>query len=115
MTILYGIPNCDTIKKTKKWLESNKVNFEFHDYKKKGCEEKLLKSFLEHFKLDEILNTRGTTWRKLSEHEKAGLTQSQTIKLMCEQPSMIKRPIINHENNWIVGFSEEKLNSLFIK
>jgi arsenate reductase (glutaredoxin) len=112
MTTVYGIPNCDTIKKTKALLTEMGVDFDFHDYKKLGCNEALAKQFLEHFGYEELINKRGTTWRKLADSVKLNLTEKSAIHLMAENSSLIKRPIIEHRGNWILGFDQEKIDAL---
>lgn len=112
MTILYGINNCDTIKKTKKWLEEHEVDFEFHDYKKLGCSKQLAQQFLREFDLKEVINTRGTTWRKLPENVKGGLDLKSAPSLMQEQPSIIKRPILEIDGTWVIGFDADQLAEL---
>jgi len=103
MITLYGINNCDTIKKTRKWLQENEIDYEFHDYKKAGCSKHLAETFLKHFDYKELINSRGTTWRKLSDKEKASLDITSAINLMVEQPSIIKRPLLIAER---LGFSD---------
>lgn len=112
MITLYGINNCDTIKKTKQWLAENKLEFEFYDYKKNGCSDDLAKTFLTQFAITEVINTRGTTWRKLPAEEKDSLNEQTALKLMTAQPSIIKRPIIQSETAWIIGYHEDKLKQL---
>lgn len=114
MTTLYGINNCDTIKKTRTLLNESGIEYEFHDYKKAGCSKELLQTFLEHFTQEQLINTRGTTWRKLPESEKNNLSKSAAIKLMCEHSSMIKRPIIEHKGQWLLGFDKEKIQQLVL-
>lgn len=114
MTTLYGIGNCDTIKKTRALLDKTNVEFEFHDYKKLGCDEALVKQFLKHFDYKELVNTRGTTWRKLPETVRENLNKASAIKLMCENNSLIKRPILESGGNWILGFDEERIRDLVL-
>jgi len=106
MPTLYGIANCDTVKKAKKWLESNNQDFSFHDYKKQGCPVSLVKEFTEHFSFEQLINKRGTTWRKLEDHVKENLTDAGAIALMSENSSLIKRPIFHHNKQWLIGFNE---------
>ena len=115
MTTLYGIPNCDTIKRCKKWFDDNHIEYRFHDYKKQQCPEELITSFLKHFDYKELINTRGTTWRKLPDAVKNSLTEKAAIGLMQEQPSMIKRPIIETSNAWLLGYNEQKMTEVFLK
>lgn len=112
MTTLYGINNCDTIKKTRALLTELEIDYEFHDYKKLGCDESLAKTFLKHFGYKELINTRGTTWRKLPEKTKEGLNEAAAIALMCEQNSIIKRPLIECDGEWLLGFDREKIYAL---
>jgi len=101
---MYGIPNCDTVKKAKRWLTENEIEFEFHDYKKLGIDKATLKAWSEQVGWENLLNRRGTTWRKLTEAERANLTESRAIQLMIANSSLIKRPIINNNEEIIVGF-----------
>jgi arsenate reductase len=112
MITLYGIPNCGTIKKTRNFLTSQELDFHFHNYKKDGCTTALIRQFLAHFSWQELLNTRGTTWRKLSDSEKNSLNTESAIELMQRQPSIIKRPLLQQDSIWILGFNEEKLSEL---
>ncbi len=112
MITLYGINNCDTIKKTKKWLEENKAGYEFHDYKKLGCPADLAQTFLAQLELSKVINSRGTTWRKLPESARENLNNESAIALMQDYPSLIKRPILDIDGQWVVGFDTEKLSTL---
>ncbi|NKB32047.1 MAG: ArsC family reductase [Pseudomonadales bacterium] len=112
MITLFGINNCDTVKKTKKWLEEQGAEYNFHDYKKLGCSEELAKQFLEQFELKEVINTRGTTWRKLSDEDKSTLNPKSAVVLMQTQPSIIKRPILDIDGQWVIGFDTELLSTL---
>ncbi|MBI6547916.1 ArsC family reductase [Xenorhabdus lircayensis] len=92
---LYGIKNCDTIKKARRWLEDQEIPYQFHDYRVDGLSSELLQSFIEQIGWESLLNTRGTTWRKLSEEQKAAINNAEAAKaLMLEQPSIIKRPLL---------------------
>ena len=107
MTIqLYGIPNCDTVKKARKWLEARDAPYEFHDYKKEGADAAKLDSWAEAVGWEALLNRRGTSFRKLSEAQKADIDRARAIALMVEHPSMIKRPVAEHPGGLLVGFSE---------
>lgn len=113
MPTLYGIPNCDTIKRTKIWLQEHAVEFQFHDYKKLGCSTDLVEQFLEHFSYQELINTRGSTWRKLPDSVKNSLNRTSAIELMHEQPSLIKRPLIQDRDEWLLGFDAQRLHQVF--
>lgn len=114
MTTLYGINNCDTIKKTRALLTELGVDYEFHDYKKLGCDEALIQQFLKHFDFKALVNTRGTTWRKLPDAVKQDLDEASAIKIMSENNSIIKRPIIESQGNWLLGFDKEKIQKLVL-
>jgi arsenate reductase len=105
---LYGIPNCDTMKKARTWLEAQGVDYQFHDYKKSGIERAKLESWIQVAGWEALLNRAGTTFRKLPEAAKANLTEAKAVKLMLEQPSMIKRPVLERGKTLLVGFSPEK-------
>ena len=111
-TRLYGIPNCDTMKKARAWLESRRVDYEFHDYKKSGIERAQLESWIQTVGWEVLLNRAGTTFRKLPDAAKANLTEDKAVKLMLEQPAMIKRPVLERGKTLLVGFSPEKYAAL---
>lgn len=112
-TILYGISNCDTIKKAKHFLESNNVEYTFHDYRKDGIDNKLLNKFLEQLEWTELLNKRGTTWRKLDNSIKDNINKAQAKKIMLEQPAIIKRPVLLNNGKFYLGFSEAEYKKIF--
>ncbi len=103
---VFGIPNCDTVKKARKWLDANNVSYEFHDYKKKGIDKTTLQSFCKELGWDAVLNRRGTTWRKLDDSDKADITEPRALDLMVEHTSMIKRPVIDYGDGMLLGFDE---------
>ncbi len=107
MTKLYGIKNCDTVKKSIKWLEQNKVEFTFHDFKKDGLSPGLLTSFVEKSSWDVLLNKRSTTFRNLPKEIKDNLTEEVMFKAVLEQPTLLKRPILINDNATCVGFKED--------
>ena len=104
---MYGIANCDTIKKAKTWLEANGVAFAFHDYKKAGVGRAQLESWTKEHGWETILNRAGTTFKALPDAAKAGLDRDKAIALMLEQPSMIKRPVLDLGDRTIVGFKPD--------
>lgn len=114
-TVVYGIPNCDTVKKARTWLESHGVPFEFHDFKKAGLEPTLVKTWLADVPLESLLNRRGTTWRVLSEEAKASAeTEAGAIALMVEKPSVVKRPVVVVGSRVkLLGFSADQYEALF--
>ena len=113
MTIMYGIPNCDTIKKARKWLEAEGVEYQFHDYKKQGIDAELVKEFCLSLGWENVLNKRGTTYRQLNQEQKDTLNETNAIALLIEQPSMIKRPIVRHNDKLELGFSTANYAALF--
>jgi len=104
MTTMYGIPNCDTIKKARTWLEKHKVEYAFHDYKKSGIEKAQLEGWVRQVGWETLLNRAGTTFKKLPDADKANLTEKKAIALMLSQPSMIKRPVLEKKGRIVVGF-----------
>ena len=111
---LYGIPNCNTVKKARAWLEAHGVAAEFHDFKKQGISESLLKSWLEQIPRDKLLNRQGTTWRQLPDETKASIRDDgSAIALMLEKPSVIKRPLLEYNGKIHIGFDEAVYHTLF--
>ena len=108
MTIqLYGIPNCDTVKKARKWLDAHGLDYTFHDYKKEGADAGKLASWSDAAGWEVLLNKRGTTFRKLDDADKTDLDRDKAIALMLQHSSMIKRPVVEHDGGVLVGFNEE--------
>ncbi len=108
MTItIYGIKNCDTMKKARTWLDARAVAYTFHDYKTAGIERAKLLEWCESVGWERLLNRNGTTFRKLSEADRTGLNQTKAIELMLAQPAMIKRPVLELGRTLLVGFSPE--------
>lgn len=110
---MYGIPNCDTIKKAKKWLEAEGVEFEFHDYRKQGVDNAMVSEFCQALGWELALNKRGTTYRQLSQEQKDGLNQETAIELLVEQPAMIKRPILLVDGQYHIGFKADQYAAIF--
>ncbi len=103
---LYGIPNCDTVKKARTWLDAHGVSYVFHDYKKAGITAAKVKMWCKAFGWESVLNRAGTTYKKLPDDAKSDLDQAKAIALMIEQPSMIKRPIVEHGGGLLIGFKQ---------
>ena len=101
---LYGIPNCDTVKKARVWLDQNGRAFTFHDYKKDGIDRASLEGWVAEHGWEIVLNRNGTTFKALDEAQKSGLDAEKAIGLMLAQPSMIKRPVLDLGHRTIVGF-----------
>ncbi|MBC7721409.1 MAG: ArsC family reductase [Pedobacter sp.] len=115
MYTLYGIPNCNTVKKAMDWLKKNDIAYQFHDYKKKGITEVKLQEWLTQIGWEILVNKRGTTWKALEESLQKGITNNQTaIGLMIEKTSVIKRPIIENGNKIVaIGFDEKEYENVF--
>jgi Spx/MgsR family transcriptional regulator len=115
-TKVYGIPNCNTVKKAIDWLKENNIAFAFHDYKKKGITNDKLEEWSKHFGWEEVLNKKGTTWQKLTDEEKAAVKDEKTaIAFMAEKTSAIKRPIIEANGQYLIRFDEEKYKQALLK
>lgn len=113
-TILYGIPNCDTVKKARSWLAERGVAYEFSDFKKTPPTPELIQTWLEQQPLTVLLNKRGTTWRKLSEAEQAEAESvAGAVALMCRYPSIIKRPVLVDSGRVLVGFQAAEYEEVF--
>jgi arsenate reductase len=102
--VIYGIKNCDTMKKARAWLDAKGIDYGFHDYKVQGVDRGRLESWVNKLGWEALLNRTGTTFRKLPEVEREGLTEKRAISLMLAQPSMIKRPVLEAGSLLLVGF-----------
>ncbi|AOR78236.1 arsenate reductase [Novosphingobium resinovorum] len=102
----YGIPNCDTVKKARVWLDAKGIAYTFHDYKKEGADPEKLAAWIDAAGLDKVLNRAGTTFRKLPDADKADLDAEKATALMAANPSVIKRPVVEHPGGILVGFKE---------
>ena len=111
---LYGIPNCDTIKKARKWLEAQAIEYQFHDYRKNGITPELVNEFFQSLGWENVLNKRGTTYRQLSQEQKESLNETHALALLLEQPAMIKRPILRVQDTLYLGFSAQQYSELFL-
>ncbi|ODP36997.1 arsenate reductase [Sphingomonas turrisvirgatae] len=103
----YGIPNCDTVKKARMWLEANGIAFTFHDYKKEGADAERLARWSQMVGWEKLLNRAGTTFRKLDERDKVGIDEAKAIALMAANPSLIKRPVVEVPGGILVGFKPD--------
>ncbi len=113
MIRLYGIPNCDTMKKARAWLDEHAIDYVFHDYKKAGLDEAVLRRWVDELGWRALLNTRGMMWRKVPQDIRDRIDESSAIALMCETPSMIKRPVLDTGNARHVGFKAEHYADIF--
>ena len=105
--ILYGIKNCDTIKKARQWLDNHHINYQFHDYRTDGISIELLNIFIQHLGWEALINKRGMTWKKLADVEKANIVDAASAReLILEHAAIIKRPILaTMDNRYLLGFS----------
>ncbi|MFT5533486.1 MAG: arsenate reductase [Burkholderiaceae bacterium] len=117
MTIrLYGIPNCDTVKKARAWLTERQHDFLFHDFKKAGLDQLTIEHWLQWVDWEVLINRKGTTWRTLDDARKASIIDvDSAIQLMLENPSIIKRPVLVTTTQTIVGFSDDAYQQIFKK
>ena len=114
MTLLYGIPNCDTVKKARAWLAANGIEAGFHEYKKQGVPEAELRAWVKRLGWEALLNRKGTTWRKLDAATQAGVVDADSaIALMLAQPSVIRRPVLVRGDALRVGFDAADWVKLF--
>jgi arsenate reductase len=114
MTIIfYGIPNCDTVKKARIWLDSHGIDYTFHDYKKAGIDAATLSGWCDITGWEALLNRAGTTFKKLPDADKADIDQAKAIALMMAQPSMIKRPVVVYPNGLLIGFKPDMWDTVF--
>ena len=111
--VVYGIKNCDTMKKARDWLEARGVPYYFHDYKVAGIDTTTLENWCERVGWEVLLNRAGTTFRALPDKDKQHLNEARAIQLMVENPSMIKRPVVEHDGKLIVGFKPERYEAAF--
>ena len=106
MITLYGIPNCDTVKKARTWLDGQGIAYSFHDYKKLGADPVKLAAWVDAAGWERVLNRAGTTFRKLTEADKAGLDAAKAVEVMVANPNCIKRPVAEYPGGLLVGFKE---------
>lgn len=115
MTTLYGIPNCDTVRKARRWLDSHQVTYRFYDFRKEGIDNAMLNKWIKEVGMDSLINRRGTTWCRLSAEEKMALDQKALIKLIYKYPTLIKRPVVDTGSRILVGFDQDKYTHEFSK
>lgn len=114
MTTLFGIKNCDTVRKATKWLQSEDIEFTFHDFRKDGLSPDVIDNWLNQLGANVLVNKRSTTWKSLSESEKAKFDDTEQLKqLIAENPTLVKRPVLIHKSAYYVGFKEAEYQSIF--
>jgi len=114
MTILYGIKNCDSVKKAKKWLEQENIPYQFHDFHSDGLSPALLQEFLSAADLILLLNKRSTSFRNLTDEIKNNLTEEVMIAAILAQPTLIKRPLLQHKQTFLVGFKDSQYQATLV-
>jgi len=110
---IFGISNCDTVRKARRWLDGHGVEYTFHDVRKDGLSRTQLENWVQALGWENLLNRRGATWRKLPESVREGIDRRAAVKLMLEQPAMIRRPLLDLDSTLHLGFSEAAYNDLF--
>ena len=111
-TTIYGIKNCDTIKKARSFLDQHNVEYTFHDYRVDGTDKKLIAAWVKTHGWETVLNKRGTTWRNLDDKIKASIDESNVVDLLVEHPAMIKRPVLASGRQSLVGFSKDTYSEI---
>ncbi len=112
MTTLYGIKNCDTVKKAQKYLTDKGVEFNFHDFRVEGIDEAMVNTFIQELGLDKVINKRSTTWKQLSQEQRGALDEQNAVALCVENPTLIKRPVLKLNNAYHIGFKASDYDSL---
>lgn len=108
MLAVYGIKSCDTCRKARKFLDDNGIEHTFHDVRDDGLNIQMLERWADRIKWESLLNRRGLTWRKIPEVDREGMTRGKALAAMIDNPTLIKRPVFEHENYFAVGFSEKR-------
>lgn len=113
MIILYGISNCDTVRKARQWLDERELAYEFHDWRKDGLNPVQLRAWVDELGWENLINRRGTTWRKLPEITRENMDETLALAVMEDQPSIIKRPLLEMGARRVLGFDAEQWKNLF--
>lgn len=112
--ILYGISNCDTVKKAKSWLEKNNLDYHFHDFRKQGLESAIIQDWLSQIDWQKLLNKRSTTWRNLDAEVQQSVNAENIIQLLVDNPTLIKRPVLKVNGIINIGFNADTYKGIFI-
>ncbi len=115
MTILYGIRNCDTVRKARAWLDAHGIAYHFHDLRGDGIDAAMLNDWLRQIDTATLINTRGTTWRQLPESARQIADTAAAVQLMLEHPTLIKRPVLLHDGKITVGFAAANYETTFAR
>ncbi len=111
--IVYGIKNCDTVKKARQWFASQAIDYQFHDFRQDGLDRQTIENWLQSVDWTVLLNKRGTTWRKLDDPRKAKLDENIAVDLMLANPTLIKRPVVTDNSGCMVGFNEQEYQNRY--
>ena len=111
--IIYGISNCDTVKKAKNWLDQHSIDYQFHDFRKQGLDETTINQWLKTVPWDKILNKRSTSWRNLDISIQQAVNSSNVVSLLVENPTLIKRPVMDVNGTITIGFNADTLSGYF--
>lgn len=124
MPTLFGIKNCDTVKKARRWLDDNQIAYQFHDFKTDGLSLEQLQLFVQHLGWQVLINRSSTSWRQLSPEQQAELlllqnmetaNADQAMQILLQTPTLLKRPILNVDNQWLIGFKPETYSQQLLK
>ena len=107
MLTMFGIPNCDTIRKARKWLDAHEISYQFHDLRKQGLDKEMLDTWVSTLGWEQLLNKRGMMWRKLDDDAKSNINETSAKQIMLEEPAIIKRPLMVSDNSIWNGFNED--------
>ncbi|MDX1353745.1 MAG: arsenate reductase [Thiomicrorhabdus sp.] len=110
--ILYGIANCDTVRKARKFLDEKQISYVFHDFKKQGLTQEIIQNWLKYQPLEILVNKRSTSWKQLTEEQKQQLITGQNLSVLSEMPTLIKRPVLENNGSLLVGFKEAEYQNL---
>jgi len=113
MTTLYGIKNCDTVRKARRWLKEHDIDHRFHDVREDGINKTLLNTWIKALCWEQLLNRRGTTWRQLPADLREGIDRASATRVMLNQPAIIKRPVLEHDRQFYLGFSDARYAEIF--
>lgn len=113
MITLYGIPNCDTVKKARTWLDQKSVAYQFHDFRKDGLEAAQVQQWIADLGVDTLINKRSTSWKALSDEQKNTLDDTTAVTLILESPTLIKRPLLDKDGDLEVGFKAATYEATF--
>ncbi len=113
MVTIYGIPNCDTVKKARKWLDDQGIDFQFHDLRQQGLDPQQAKAWIEELGWENVVNKRSTTWKQLDEKQRTTMNASAAVKAIVAQPTLVKRPLLDTGKNRYTGFSTAQYADIF--